>query len=41
VRITCASGTVIHLRLSGNAQKLPVYIQTDSVERAKDLENYI
>lgn len=37
VRITCASGTVIHLRPSGNAPELRVYIQTDSTERADAL----
>lgn len=34
VRITCVSGTVIHLRASGNAPELRVYIQTGSAERA-------
>ena len=37
VRITCASGTVIHLRASGNAPELRVYVQSGDAERAGHL----
>jgi phosphomannomutase len=35
VRITCASGAVIHLRPSGNAPELRVYVEADELDRAK------
>lgn len=37
VRFTCLSGTVIHLRASGNAPELRVYVQTDDADRAGTL----
>jgi phosphomannomutase len=34
VRIACGSGAVIHLRASGNAPELRVYVQADTEDRA-------
>jgi phosphomannomutase len=37
VRVTLASGDVVHLRPSGNAPELRCYAEADSAERAREL----
>jgi phosphomannomutase len=37
VRMTLATGEIVHIRASGNAPELRVYTEADSIERATDL----
>jgi phosphomannomutase len=37
LRLTCASGTVIHLRPSGNAPELRAYVEADDPDRAASM----
>ena len=37
LRITCASGRILHLRPSGNAPELRVYVEGEEAEKSRDL----
>jgi phosphomannomutase len=40
-RFYFTNGDIIHLRASGNAPELRCYTESDTVDRAKELNNYV
>lgn len=41
LRVTCASGTIVHIRPSGNAPELRAYIESDTPDKAGSLLQHV